>query len=66
MFYEIMQSAGFDIIFFFLMFLVVMIGYSFAGEVLFGVENNDFNAFGSSFLTNIQLIIGSYKINEIK
>jgi hypothetical protein len=65
MFSEIVGAAMFDVLFFLLMFIVVMIAYSIGARLVFGVSNEDFNDFQSAILTNFLIIIGSYKIDDI-
>jgi hypothetical protein len=66
MFSEIVEAAAFDVLFFLLMFIVIMIAYSIGARSVFGVANEDFNNIGSAILTNFLIIIGSYKIDDIR
>ena len=60
MFYVIIRSAWYDIIFFTIMFIVLNMGYSIMGYWIFGVSNSSFSSLGDSAFTNILMIIGDF------
>jgi hypothetical protein len=66
MFSGIVEAAAHDVIFFLIMFIVIMIAYSIGARLVFKVANEDFNDFQSAILTNFLIIIGSYKIDDIR
>jgi ABC-type phosphate transport system permease subunit len=65
MFYEIMKSAGFDIFFFTLMQVIIMLAYSFMGHILFGITDHDFKTIPESILTLFLLGVGSKSSMDI-
>ena len=60
MFYVVIKSALYDIIFFTIMFIVLNMGYSIMGYWIFGISNTAFSSLGNSAFTNILMIIGDF------
>jgi hypothetical protein len=65
MFSEILRSAAFDILFFALMFMIVLVGYTISTYVQFGIRNEDFSTLTDSLLSNFLIVIGSYGQTEL-
>ena len=65
MFYEIISQASYDIIFFVLMFFIIIIAYSLAGNILFGVTDPQFSTFHDSVMTMMLMIIGALTSMDI-
>jgi hypothetical protein len=66
MFYLIIRSAIYDITFFAILFIMLMIGYSIMGHVLFGLSNASFNSLSTTAMTNVMMIIGEFPIDDIE
>ena len=66
MFSEIMKSAVYDITFFALMFIIVLISYSLSTHILFGVRNENFAEISECLMSCILIILGAFEISDIK
>ena len=65
MFSEIMKSAVYDITFFALMFIIVLISYSLSTHILFGVRNENFADIKECLMSCILIILGAYNVGDI-
>ena len=65
MFYLIIKSALYDIVFFIIMVVVLMLGYSIMGHMLFGLTNSAFMSLSETAMTNVLMIIGEFPISDI-
>ena len=65
MFYEIMSNGLFDIVFFTLMQIIIMLGYSLMGYMLFGMTDENFSTIYNSCMTLFLMIIGNISIFDI-
>ena len=66
MFSEILKSATYDITFFALMFIIVLISYSLSTHILFGVRNENFAEISECLMSCILIILGAFEISDIK
>lgn len=64
-FYEIIKAAGYDIFFFVIIFMIVILAYSLTGIMLFGNTDPKFSSIGESFLTLFLLLIGTYSQSDL-
>ena len=65
MFYEVINNALFDVIFFVIMQAIIMWGYALMGFMLFGISDEGFSTFKDSCLTLFLMIIGNKSALEI-
>ena len=61
-----MKSAVYDITFFALMFIIVLISYSLSTHILFGVRNENFAEISECLMSCILIILGAFEISDIK
>jgi hypothetical protein len=59
MFYEIIRSALFEIVFFAIMHLIIMYGFAVMGHMLFGTNDHSFHSLNEAFITVFLMLIGS-------
>ena len=65
MFSEILSSATYDITFFAIMFIIVLVSYSLSTHILFGIRNEDFANIDECLMSCILIILGAYDIRDI-
>ena len=65
MFYEIMSNGLFDIVFFTLMQIIIMLGYSLMGYMLFGITDEKFSTITDSCMSLFLMIINNVTIFDI-
>ena len=66
MFYEIISNGLFDIVFFTIMQIIIMVGYSLMGYMLFGISDENFSTFSNSWMSVFLMIIGNISIFDIE
>ena len=65
MFYEVIRSSLFDIIFFGFMQTKIMWGYALIGFMLFGISDEGFSTFNDSIFTVFMVFVGDKSVFEI-
>ena len=66
MFYEVISNGLFDIVFFTIMQIIIMVGYSLMGYMLFGISDENFSTFSNSWMSLFLMIIGNISIFDIE
>lgn len=66
MFYLVIKSASYDIIFYAIMLIILMFGYAVMGHVLFGISNASFKSLSETAMTNVLMIIGEFPTTDLQ
>ena len=65
MFYEVIRSSFFDIVFFGFMQTIIMWGYALIGFMLFGISDEGFSTYQDSIFTVFMIFVGDKSVLEI-
>ena len=64
-FLETLKSASFDLLFFIMTFILIILGFALIGNSLFGLQDNAFSYVSDSFLTIIEILCWAITIESI-
>lgn len=65
-FFDIINDAFYDVVFFTLMQMIIMFGYSLMCHILFGIQDEQFSSIGESIFSLFLMMVGSKSILEIE